>query len=74
VAQHLSLRASHGYTVSTLRPLPVLGAVRGLRDRRPGMLVAVAGLELAARALGAWDFRVRRRDYLVWAAAPSTKA
>ncbi|MGD2206503.1 MAG: glycosyltransferase [Anaerolineae bacterium] len=75
-AGHLHLSEKYGYQVSSLQNTRVLrialeevwGAIR---------LVATLGflalLEVYSRALGAWDYRIRKKNHVVWDMAWSTK-
>jgi len=79
-AGHLQLRHRTHYTPSTFSTLalvrklyrPMLRTARG----RPTHLLRMAGavvLELVARALGAYDFYVLKRDHRIWEPADSSK-
>jgi len=75
VAQHLSLRRSHGYAVGTLRLVPLArGVFSSGRYKRPHLLASAAALEGVARALGYWDAYVRRERYLMWRVAETTRS
>jgi cellulose synthase/poly-beta-1,6-N-acetylglucosamine synthase-like glycosyltransferase len=75
-AGHLYLRDKYGYQVSSMQNTRVLrialeevwGAVRLVYT-----LGVLGALELYSRALGLWDYRVRKKKHLVWDMAWSTK-
>ncbi len=75
-AGHLYLKDKYGYRVSSLQNVRVLrialeevwGAIQLVST-----LGILAVLELYSRALGAWDYRVRKRKHVVWDMAWTTK-
>lgn len=75
-AGHLYLKDKYGYQVSSLENTRVVrlaleevwGAIRLV-----GTLGILGTLELYSRALGAWDYRVKKRRHVVWDMAWSTK-
>jgi cellulose synthase/poly-beta-1,6-N-acetylglucosamine synthase-like glycosyltransferase len=75
-AGHLHLKDKYRYQVSSLQNTRVVrialeefwGALRLIAT-----LGFLAMLELYARVLGAWDYRVRKRKHVVWDMAWSTK-
>jgi cellulose synthase/poly-beta-1,6-N-acetylglucosamine synthase-like glycosyltransferase len=75
-AGHLYLKDKYGYKVSSLQNTRVLriafveiwGAVRLVYT-----LFVLGVLEVFSRALGAWDYRVRKKKHVVWDMAWSTK-
>jgi len=75
-AGHLHLKEKYGYRVSSLESGRVLrlalseiwGAIRLI-----WVLFALAVLEAISRALGWWDYRVRKRRHVVWDIAWTTK-
>jgi cellulose synthase/poly-beta-1,6-N-acetylglucosamine synthase-like glycosyltransferase len=75
-AGHLHLRNKYGYRVSSLQNRRVArialeevwGAIRLV-----GTLGILAVLEVYSRILGAWDYRVKKRQHVVWDMAWSTK-
>ncbi len=75
-AGHLYLKDKYGYRVSSLQNTRVVrialeevwGAVRLVAT-----LVVLATLEAYSRMLGAWDYRIRKRNHLVWDMAWTTK-
>ena len=79
-AGHLQLRARTCYTPATFHTLSLLGKLFKpiLRMTRgsPGLLLRVVGvvmMEILARALGAYDFYVVKRDHRIWEPAESSK-
>jgi poly-beta-1,6-N-acetyl-D-glucosamine synthase len=75
-AGHLRLRRDAGHAVSTLGARRAFSCAVELRRR--GLtswttIVVTALLELAGRALGAWDVFVARRDHRAWRPIRSTK-
>lgn len=75
-AGHLHLRRVSGHEVSTMSAPRVLRVAWS--GRPPGFrgmltLALAAGLEAAARILGAWDEKVLHRDHRAWKRIPSTK-
>jgi len=75
-AGHLHLRDKYGYRVSSLQNRRVariaLEEVWGA-FRLVGTLGILAVLEVYSRILGAWDYRVKKRQHVVWDMAWSTK-
>jgi poly-beta-1,6-N-acetyl-D-glucosamine synthase len=73
---HLYLRDKYGYKVSSLQNTRVfriaLEEVWGA-FRVVATLAVLGTLEIYARVLGAWDYRVRKEDHLVWDMAWTTK-
>jgi poly-beta-1,6-N-acetyl-D-glucosamine synthase len=73
---HLYLRDKYGYKVSSLQNTRVfriaLEEVWGA-FRVVATLAVLGTLEIYARVLGAWDYRVRKKDHLVWDMAWTTK-
>jgi biofilm PGA synthesis N-glycosyltransferase PgaC len=75
-AGHLYLKDKYGYRVSSLQNTRVIrialeevwGAIRLVYT-----LGVLAALELYSRALGAWDYRVRKKKHVVWDMAWTTK-
>ena len=75
-AGHLYLMDKYGYTVSSLQNRRVLriafdevwGAIRLMAT-----LVFLAAIEIYSRALGFWDYRVRKKKHVVWDMAWTTK-
>jgi len=75
-AGHLYLKDKYGYQVSSLQNMRIVritfeevwGAVRLV-----GTLGVLAVLEIYSRALGYWDYRVRKRKHIVWDMAWTTK-
>lgn len=75
-AGHLHLKEKYGYRVSSLDTGRVLrlalsevwGAIRLI-----WILFALGTVELISRALGWWDYRVRRRRHEIWDIAWTTK-
>jgi cellulose synthase/poly-beta-1,6-N-acetylglucosamine synthase-like glycosyltransferase len=75
-AGHLHLKEKYGYRVSSMESGRVLrlaldeiwGALRLI-----GILAALASVEAVSRALGWWDYRVRKRTHVVWDIAWTTK-
>lgn len=75
-AGHLRLERATGHAVSTLSARRAFR--EAMRLRRTGgatwpTIAATAVLELAGRALGAWDARVAGRDHHAWRPIRSTK-
>lgn len=75
-AGHLHLVHKYGYRVSSLETSRVLRI--GLEElwkavRLISTLVALAGVEFVARALGAYDYYIRRDKHVVWDMAWTTK-
>ena len=76
-AGHLHLMEKYGYKVSSLQGGRVLRLALGEVWRAIQLvwaLFALASLELVARLLGWWDYRIRKRRHEVWDIAWSTKA
>jgi cellulose synthase/poly-beta-1,6-N-acetylglucosamine synthase-like glycosyltransferase len=76
-AGHLHLRDTSRYQVSTMRVTGILRALARRLEPNPRRLAwtaAVVALEAWARALGAYDYRLRRKNPFVWDIAQSTKA
>jgi biofilm PGA synthesis N-glycosyltransferase PgaC len=75
-AGHLHLKEKYGYRVSSLDSRRVLrlalseiwGAIRLIY-----ILFALAIIESISRALGWWDYRVRKQQHVVWDIAWTTK-
>jgi poly-beta-1,6-N-acetyl-D-glucosamine synthase len=75
-AGHLHLKQRYGYRVSSLENERVVriafeeiwGAIRMLYT-----LASLAMLEVYARALGAWDYKVKGRKHLAWVMAWTSK-
>jgi biofilm PGA synthesis N-glycosyltransferase PgaC len=75
-AGHLYLKDKYGYKVSSLQNMRVVriafeevwAAVRLVWT-----LGVLAGLEFYSRALGYWDYRVRKKKHIVWDMAWTTK-
>jgi hypothetical protein len=75
-AGHLYLRDKYGYQVSSMQNTRVLrialeevwGAIRLVYT-----LGVLGALELYSRALGIWDYRVRKKKHIVWDMAWTTK-
>jgi biofilm PGA synthesis N-glycosyltransferase PgaC len=75
-AGHLYLKEKYGYRVSSLESGRVLrlalseiwGALRII-----WILFALASVEAFSRALGWWDYRIRKRKHVVWEIAWTTK-
>jgi biofilm PGA synthesis N-glycosyltransferase PgaC len=75
-AGHLYLKEKYGYRVSSLESGRVLrlalseiwGALRLI-----WILFALASVEAVSRALGWWDYRIRKRKHVVWEIAWTTK-
>ncbi len=75
-AGHLHLKEKYGYRVSSMESGRVLrlalseiwGALRLI-----WILVVLASVEAVSRALGWWDYRVRKRTHVVWDIAWTTK-
>jgi len=75
-AGHLFLKDKYGYQVSSLQNRRVMrialeevwGAIRLVAT-----LGFMAALEIYARILGAWDYRVRKKTHVVWDMAWTTK-
>lgn len=75
-AGHLYLREKYGYRVSSLQNRRVVrialeevwGAIRLV-----GTLGFLALLEIYSRLLGAWDYKVKKRQHVVWDMAWTTK-
>jgi poly-beta-1,6-N-acetyl-D-glucosamine synthase len=73
---HLYLRDKYGYRVSSLQNTRVFrialeevwGALRVVST-----LFVLGTIEIYARVLGAWDYRVKKKDHLVWDMAWTTK-
>ena len=75
-AGHLRLKRASGHAASTMSVRAILRAALAATPRSPRGIVdlAAAGvLEATARALGAWDATLGRRDHTVWERIPSTK-
>jgi biofilm PGA synthesis N-glycosyltransferase PgaC len=79
-AGHLQLRARTRYTPSTFGTLAVarrllVPLLRWTKGRPLDLLrmAGVAGLELVARLLGAYDWYVLRRDHRIWEPAETSK-
>lgn len=76
-AGHLHLMEKYGYKVSSLQGGRVLRLALGEVWRAVQLvwaLVVLASLELVARVLGWWDYRVRQRRHEIWDIAWSTKS
>jgi biofilm PGA synthesis N-glycosyltransferase PgaC len=75
-AGHLHLKEKYGYQVSSLQNTRVIrialeevwGALRLI-----GVLGYLALIEVYARVLGGWDYRVRKKKHVVWDMAWTTK-
>lgn len=75
-AGHLHLKEKYGYKVSSLQNRRVArialeevwGAIQLI-----GILGYLAVIEMYARVLGAWDYRVRKKKHVVWDMAWTTK-
>ena len=75
-AGHLHLKEKYGYRVSSMESGRVLrlalgeiwGAIRLI-----WVLFALASIEAISRALGWWDYRVRKQKHVVWDIAWTTK-
>jgi biofilm PGA synthesis N-glycosyltransferase PgaC len=75
-AGHLHLKGKYGYQVSSLQNMRIVhiafeevwGAVRLVWT-----LGVLAVLEIYSRALGYWDYRVRKKKHVVWDMAWTTK-
>lgn len=75
-AGHLHLKRKYGYKVSSLQNGRVAMIAAGELYRLVRMAVFMfwaGGLELLARALGAWDYYVRGRKHVIWDMAWTTK-
>ena len=75
-AGHLHLMEKYGYRVSSLQGGRVLRLAFGEVWRAVQLvwaLIVLASLEMVARVLGWWDYRVRKRRHEVWDIAWSTK-
>ena len=76
-AGHLHLMEKYGYKVSSLQGGRVLRLALGEVWRAIQLvwaLFVLASLELVARLLGWWDYRIRKRRHEVWDIAWTTKA
>jgi len=76
-AGHLHLRDTSRYQVSTMQVSTILRALARRLNPTPRKLAwtaAVVALEAWGRTLGAFDYRVRKRNPFVWDIAPTTKA
>ncbi|RME51093.1 MAG: glycosyltransferase [Caldilineae bacterium] len=75
-AGHLHLKEKYGYQVSSLDSMKVarlaLAEIWGAL-RLIWVLFALGALELYARMLGWWDYRIRKRTHVVWDIAWTTK-
>jgi len=75
-AGHLHLKEKYGYQVSSLDSMKVarlaLSEIWGAL-RLIWVLFALGVLELYARMLGWWDYRIRKRTHVVWDIAWTTK-
>ena len=75
-AGHLHLKEKYGYQVSSLDSMKVarlaLAEIWGAL-RLIWVLFALGVLELYARMLGWWDYRIRKRTHVVWDIAWTTK-
>lgn len=75
-AGHLHLKEKYGYQVSSLDSGRVfrlaLGEVWGA-IRIIYILFALGSIEMISRILGWWDYRIRKRDHVVWDIAWTTK-
>ncbi|MCL7454620.1 MAG: glycosyltransferase [Anaerolineae bacterium] len=75
-AGHLHLKDKYGYKVSSLENVHVLRIA--LEEvwaavRLVWTLVILAVLEIYCRSLGYWDYRVKKRNHVVWDMAWTTK-
>ena len=75
-AGHLHLKEKYGYQVSSLDSGRVfrlaLGEIWGA-IRIIYILFALGSIEMISRILGWWDYRIRKRDHIVWDIAWTTK-
>jgi biofilm PGA synthesis N-glycosyltransferase PgaC len=75
-AGHLHLKEKYGYRVSSLQSGRVLrlalGEIWGAL-RLIWILFALGTVEALSRVLGWWDYRIRRRNHVVWDIAWTTK-
>lgn len=75
-AGHMHLSRTKGYAVSTSSPFRILQAVWGqplLSLRRLLWTAGVIALEAAGRALGWYDFLIRKKNPYIWDIARTTK-
>lgn len=75
-AGHMHLSRTKGYAVSTSSPFRILQAVWGqplLSPRRFLWTAGVIALEAAGRALGWYDFLIRKKNPYIWDIARTTK-
>jgi cellulose synthase/poly-beta-1,6-N-acetylglucosamine synthase-like glycosyltransferase len=75
-AGHLHLKRKYGYKVSSLNNGRVLVIATGEFWRLVRMVLFMfwaGGLEGISRALGSWDYYVRRKKHVVWQIAETTK-
>lgn len=75
-AGHMHLSRTKGYAVSTSSPFRILQAVWGQPSLSPRRFLWTAGviaLEAAGRALGWYDFLIRKKNPYIWDIARTTK-
>ncbi len=75
-AGHLHLSKSLAYRVSTSGPLKILRAIvrqPSLTPKKIAWSAGVIALEALGRALGWFDFRIRKKNPVVWDIARTTK-
>ncbi len=75
-AQHMKLKESTGYSVSTSNPAMILGALTSHLSKSPRSFVfgiGAIGLESVAVFLGSYDFYIAKEDHSVWDVVTSTK-
>ncbi|MGH7245718.1 MAG: glycosyltransferase [Candidatus Levyibacteriota bacterium] len=77
-AGHIAVRQEHGYTVSSLRLLPIFFALISFfkKNKHPKYYlyaIIVICLELYSRFLGWWDFTVAKKRHTVWDTIVTTK-
>jgi cellulose synthase/poly-beta-1,6-N-acetylglucosamine synthase-like glycosyltransferase len=73
---HLYLREKTGYQVSTMDPLGLVSLAFKcfkLNFRNFFFLLGAALLELSARFLGWWDYKIKKKNRIIWEIAKSTK-
>jgi cellulose synthase/poly-beta-1,6-N-acetylglucosamine synthase-like glycosyltransferase len=75
-AGHVRLRQKQGYEVSTMNILHILPAIPRVWQWNTRFLLylsAVIGLEFLGRALGWFDFNIKKRDHAIWEVVATTK-
>jgi len=75
-AGHLHLKKSLGYSVSSMNSFKILTLI--LEDLNPNLkeilfTIGAVVLEFVSRVLGWYDYRINRRDHVVWEIAKTTK-